>query len=205
MPVLEGILRERAEAVISVDTYKSGVARRAFEAGAEIVNDVSGGRWDARMFETIAGLGCGAVLMHMRGRPEEWRSLPPLDDPVALVKKELAETAGAAASAGIDRDRVVLDPGFGFGKRYDENYPLLARFGELAELGYPLLAGTSRKGFIGHTLACNGEDRPATGRLFGTIASVTAAILGGAHIIREHDVAAARDAALVADQILAAG
>lgn len=202
LPVLEGILRERPGAVVSVDTYKSGTARRAIEAGAEIVNDVSGGRWDARMLETIAELRCGAVLMHMRGRPEQWRALPPLDDPVALVKSELAEIARTAEKAGIERARLVLDPGFGFGKRLDENYPLLARFGEFAELGYPLLAGTSRKRFIGHTLACGGEDRPATGRLFGTLATVTAAILAGAHIVRVHDVAAVKDAALVADQVL---
>ena len=202
MPVLEGVLRERPQAVISVDTYKSGVARRAIAAGAEIVNDVSGGQWDPRMLATVAELGCGTVLMHMRGRPEDWHSLPPLDDPVGLVTSELAEILRAAQQAGIDRDRIVLDPGFGFGKRFDENYPLLARFGEFAELGCPLLAGTSRKGFIGHTLASNGEDRPASGRLFGTIATVTASILGGAHIVRVHDVAAARDAALVADAIL---
>ena len=202
LPVLEGVRRERPDAVISVDTYKSGTARRAVEAGAEIVNDVSGGRWDPGMLTTIADLRCGAVLMHMRGRPEEWRSLPPLDDPIGLVKRELGEIARTAGRAGIDRDRVVLDPGFGFGKRLDENYRLLARFGEFAELGYPLLAGTSRKGFIGHTLGCGGEPRPATGRLFGTLATVTAAILAGAHIVRVHDVAAARDAALVADEIL---
>jgi dihydropteroate synthase len=202
LPVLEGILRERPGVAISVDTYKSGVARAAAEAGAEIVNDVSGGRWDARMLATIAALRCGAVLMHMRGRPEEWRSLPALDDAVATVKTELAEIAREAGAGGIDRDRIVLDPGFGFGKRFDENYPLLARFSEFADLGYPLMAGTSRKGFIGRTLGCGGEDRPSSGRLFGTIATVTAAILGGAHIIRVHDVAAARDAALVADQIL---
>jgi dihydropteroate synthase len=202
LPVLGGLLRERPEAVISVDTYKSGAARRVVEAGAEIVNDVSGGTWDPRMLETIAGLRCGAVLMHMRGRPEEWRSLPPLDDPVGLVKFELAAIAKIAAEAGIDRDRLVLDPGFGFGKRFDENYRLLARFDEFAELGFPLLAGTSRKGFIGNTLRCGDEPRPATGRLFGTLATVTATILGGTHIVRVHDVAAARDAALVADKIL---
>ena len=204
LPVLEGILRERPDAVISVDTYRSGTARRAVGAGAEIVNDVSGGRWDARMLASIAELDCGAVLMHMRGRPEEWRSLPPLEDPIGLVKSELADIAHSAAQAGIERDRIVLDPGFGFGKRLDENYPLLARFGEFSELGFPLLAGTSRKGFIGHTLRCGDEPRPATGRLFGTLATATAAILGGAHIVRVHDVAAVRDAALVADQILRA-
>jgi dihydropteroate synthase len=202
LPVIEGILRERPDALISIDTYKSGTARRAVEAGAEIVNDVSGGRWHPHMLETIAALRCGAVLMHMRGRPEEWRSLPPLDDPTGLVKSEMARIARGAEEAGIERDRLVLDPGFGFGKQFDENYQLLARFDEFAEIGYPLLAGTSRKGFIGNTLRCGEELRPATGRLFGTLATVTAAILAGAHIVRVHDVAAARDAALVTDEVL---
>ena len=204
LPVVKGVLREKPDSVISVDTYRAATARKAIEAGAEIVNDVSGGTWDTGMLATLAELRCGVVLMHMRGRPEEWRTLPPLDDPVATVKSDLAKIVRTADRAGIERDRIALDPGFGFGKRFDENYPLLAHLGELSSLGFPLLAGTSRKGFIGHTLRCGDEPRPASGRLFGTIATVTAAILQGAHIVRVHDVAAARDAALVADEILRA-
>jgi dihydropteroate synthase len=204
LPVIKDVLRERPDTLISVDTYRAATARRAIEAGAEIVNDVSGGTWDAGMLAALAELRCGVVLMHMRGRPEEWRTLPVLDDPVATVKADLAKIVRAADRAGMERDRIALDPGFGFGKRFDENYPLLAHLGELSSLGFPLLAGTSRKGFIGQTLRCGDELRPATGRLFGTLATVTAAILQGAHIIRVHDVAAARDAALVADEILKA-
>lgn len=201
MPVIEELLRRRAQAVISIDTYKARVARAAVEAGAEIANDVSGLRWDTEMAPTLAGLRCGAVLMHMRGRPAEWRTLPPLDDPVGLVSGELRETAAAALAAGIARERIVLDPGFGFGKSFEENYPLLAHFDELRRLGFPLLAGVSRKSFIGRTLARNGSDAPPQERLYGSLAAMTAAILKGAHIVRVHDVKAAVQAAKIADRI----
>jgi len=188
--------------VLSVDTYKEAVAREAVSAGAEIVNDISGFRWDAKMAKTIAELKCGAVLMHMRGRPEEWRTLPPAGDIVLLVKRELKEWAENAVLAGMRRERIVLDPGFGFGKSFDENYPLLARFNELQAAGFPLLAGTSRKSFIGRTLAREGKDAPPDARLYGTIATQTALVLSGAHILRTHDVRAAVEAARVADAIL---
>jgi dihydropteroate synthase len=144
------------------------------------------------------------VLMHMRGRPEQWRSLPPVEDIVALVSSELREWVCAAAGAGIARDRIVVDPGFGFGKNFEQNYPLLARFDELHRLGFPLLAGTSKKSFIGRTVG-GGKDVPPDQRLFGTVASLTAAILKGAHIVRVHDVKPALEAARVADAILNAG
>ena len=201
MPVIEELLRGRPETVISVDTYKAQVARAAVEAGAEIVNDVSGLRWDADMPPTLGELGCGVVLMHMRGRPAEWRNLPPLDDPVGLVSRELRESVAAGVTAGIARQRIVLDPGFGFGKRFDENYPLLAHLDELHKLGFPLLAGVSRKSFIGHTLATNGSDAPPQERLFGSLAAMTAAILKGAHIVRVHEVKSAVQAAKIADAI----
>src|ERR1700686_4576363 len=196
-PVVAALKKKHPAAVLSVDTYKADVARAAVEAGAEIVNDVSGFRWDARMAETIAELKCGAVLMHMRGRPEEWRLLPPPGDIVLLVKRELREWAEKAVLAGIRRERIVLDPGFGFGKSLDENYPLLARFDELQSAGFPLLGGTSLKSFIGRTLAKkeNGKDVPPEGCLYGTLATQTALVLNGAHILRTHDVKAAVDAA----------
>jgi dihydropteroate synthase len=201
LPVIEELLRRRPEAIISIDTYKARVARTAVEAGVEIVNDVSGLRWDTEVAPTLAGLKCGLVLMHMRGRPTEWRTLPPLDDPVGLVSRELREAAEAAVSAGIARERIVLDPGFGFGKSFDENYPLLAHFDELHHLGFPLLAGISRKSFIGRTLARNGNDAPPQERLYGSLAAMTAAILKGAHIVRVHDVKSAVQAAKIADAI----
>lgn len=204
MPVIEGILKKRKDAVLSVDTYKSGVARAAVVAGAEIVNDVSAGRWDAQMLPTMAELKCGAVLMHMRGKPDEWRNLPRLggNELLALVKKELKERADAAMSAGVEPERMVLDPGFGFGKNFEENYPLLARMGELAEIGAPLLAGTSRKGFIGRALERNGKDAPVEERLYGTLGTVAIAIMQGAHIVRVHDVKPAGEVARVVDGVM---
>ena len=202
IPVIAALKQKCPEAVISVDTYQANVARAAVEAGAEIVNDVSGFRWDPRMVKTLAGLKCGAVLMHMRGRPEEWRSLPPVSDMVTLVKRELRAWADAALMAGVKRERIVLDPGFGFGKSFEENYPLLKRFDELHELRYPLLAGVSRKSFIGRALARNGKDAPVGERLYGTLAAETAVILKGAHIIRTHDVRACADAVRMADIVV---
>jgi dihydropteroate synthase len=205
IPVIRELKRRQPGAIVSVDTTKSSVARAALEAGAEVVNDVSGFRWDPQMAKTLAQLKAGSVLMHTRGRPEEWRSLPPIGDPVLLVKRELKQWAEAAILAGVKRDRLVLDPGFGFGKRFEENYPLLARFNDLQQMGYPLLAGTSRKSFIGRALARDGHDAPVEQRLYGTLATETALILKGAHIIRTHDVRSTAEAARVADAIVASG
>jgi dihydropteroate synthase len=205
LPVIRDVKRRRPDAVLSVDTYKASIARAAVEAGAEVVNDVSGFRWDSKMAKTLAELKVGAVLMHTRGRPEEWRSLPPIGDPVLIVKRELRQWAEAATLAGIKRDRLVLDPGFGFGKRFEENYPLLAHFTELQQMGFPLLAGVSRKSFIGRTLARDGKDAGVAERLYGTLAAETGLILKGAHIIRTHDVRFAVEAARVADAIVACG
>ena len=130
--------------------------------------------------------------------------MPPLTDAVALVKKELGEIAESAMTAGIARERIMLDPGFGFGKNYDENYPLLAQFDELHELGFPLLSGTSRKSFIGKTIAGDGKRVSPDERLHGSIATLTASILKGAHVVRVHDVKPALEAARVADAILRA-
>jgi dihydropteroate synthase len=221
LPVIRDLKRRRPDAVVSVDTNKASVARAAVDLGAEVVNDVSGFRWDPKMAKTLAELKVGAVLMHTRGRPEAWRTLPPIGDPVLLVKRELRQWAETAALAGIKRDRLVLDPGFGFGKSFEENYPLLAHFAELQQVGFPLLAGVSRKSFIGRTLARAGKDKDdkdkdkdnkdknrdveASERLYGTLAAETALILKGAHIIRTHDVRFAVEAASVADAIVASG
>ncbi len=202
LPVITSLKQKRPELVVSIDTYKANVARAAFEAGAEVVNDVSGFRWDPQMIKTLASLKCGAVLMHMRGRPEEWHKLAPVSDVVMLVKRELREWVDFAVTKGIKRERIALDPGFGFGKSFQENYPLLKRFEVFHELRYPLLAGVSRKSFIGRALARDGEDRGIDQRLLGTIASETALILKGAHIIRTHDVRASADAVKIADIVV---
>jgi dihydropteroate synthase len=205
IPVVSELKKRHPKAIVSIDTYKSAVARAAVGAGAEIVNDVSGLRWDPAMAKTVAELKCGVVLMHMRGRPEEWRNLPPPGDVVLLVKRELKEWAERAILVGVRRERIVLDPGFGFGKRFEENYPLMLRFHELQAAGFPLLVGTSRKSFIGRTLADGGgKDIPPERRLYGTLASQTALILKGAHIVRTHDVKASLEAAKIVDAILQA-
>ncbi|MGB9106289.1 MAG: dihydropteroate synthase [Terriglobales bacterium] len=202
LPVVRELKRRRPGAVLSIDTYKSGVARAVVEAGAEIVNDVSGLLWDPAMAATLAELGCGAVLMHTRGRPDQWRTLPAVDDMVALVCDELRRSSERALSAGVSRDRLVLDPGFGFGKRLEENYPLLARFEEFAALGFPLLAGPSRKSFIGRATSRAGSATPAGERLVGSLAAAVICIMKGAHIVRVHDVKETVEAAAMADAVL---
>jgi dihydropteroate synthase len=205
LPVVRDLKRRRPEAVVSVDTYRANVARAAVEVGAEVVNDVSGFRWDAKMPKTLAELKIGAVLMHTRGRPQEWASLPPIGDPVLTVKRDLRQWAETATLAGVKRDRLVLDPGFGFGKRFEENYPLLAHFTELQQTGFPLLAGVSRKSFVGRMLAKDGKDSEVEERIYGTLAAESILILKGAHILRTHDVRIAVEAARVADAIVANG
>jgi dihydropteroate synthase len=202
LPVIGSVKKARPESVVSVDTYKSEVARAAVEAGAEIINDISGLQWDPQMAAEIAALGCGVVLMHVRGRPDEWRHLPRVADVTALVSDELQQRANQALAAGIERDRIVLDPGLGFGKNFEQNYPLLAQLDDLQKLGFPLLVGASRKSFIGRALRRDGKDLPADQRLYGTVAAETLAILKGAHIVRTHDVRAAVDAARMTDAVL---
>jgi dihydropteroate synthase len=208
IPVLKGVLRHRPDAILSIDTYKSQTAAAALEAGAEIVNDVSGFLWDQAMAQVCAVARCGVVLMHTRGRPEEWHALPPLDPKqvVPLVSHALQQRLEQALEAGIDRERIVLDPGFGFGIILDQNYSLLAGLEELGALGQPLLAGVSRKAFLGRTLSSlyKGVDAPVERRQSASLAAVTAAILAGAQLVRVHDVRPSREAAAIADAILAA-
>jgi dihydropteroate synthase len=212
LPVLRAIVAARPEAILSIDSYHGETARLAVEAGAEIVNDVSGLLWDEAMGTTCASLGCGTVLMHTRGRPQQWRSLPVLaaGEVTPLVLRELCGRVEDALSAGIERERIVLDPGFGFGKVDEENYQLLAQLETLHRLGFPLLIGLSRKRFLGHALeqseSSPAVDRASAGRMMedATQAANTAAILAGAHILRVHDVGPTRAAAAIADRILVA-
>jgi dihydropteroate synthase len=206
LPVIEGILRERPNAIISVDTYKSATAQAALAAGAEIINDVSGFLWDSGMAPACADFHCGVVLMHTRGRPEEWSTLPQLDSDELLstVRNGLAASLSAATQTGISPQAIVLDPGYGFGKRFDENYALLARQDELLALSRPLVAGVSRKSFLGRTLAPlhGGQDAPAELRENASLAALVVAILHGASIVRVHTVKAAVEAAHIADAVL---
>jgi len=205
LPVIERILVARPSAILSIDTYKAQVAREAVAAGAEIVNDVSAFQWDAQMAFACAELHCGVVMMHTRGRPREWRSLPRHASVVSTVEHDLANRIQVAFERGVQRARIVLDPGFGFGKNFEENYPLLAHLDQLQRLGFPLLTGTSRKSFIGRTVGKrSGQDVPPSERLYGSLAAMVISILRGAHIVRVHDVKPAVQAAAVADEVLKA-
>lgn len=210
LPVLEDILRERPSTIVSIDTFHASTARLAIEAGAEIVNDVSGHQWDSAMASTCARLACGVVLMHTRGKPSEWRSLPPLadDEVVPLVLTCLEANVAAAENAGLDRARMVIDPGFGFGKRLGENYPLLANLSALHRLRLPVLVGVSRKSFLTQALQQNpetGDPSSPSAEIDTTTAANVAAILAGSHILRVHDVRPTVQAASVADRILLRG
>jgi dihydropteroate synthase len=208
LPVLERILQARPEAIVSVDTYKATTARAALAAGAEILNDVSGFTWDAAMASVCAELKAGVVLMHTRGRPEEWRTQPQLAGEAVLetVREGLGKSFAIATDAGIPPEAIVLDAGYGFGKRFGENYALLARQAELLSLGRPLLAGVSRKSFLGHTLAplFGGAPAPVDSRDTASLAAMVTAILNGASIVRVHSARTAVEAARIADAVLAA-
>ena len=206
LPVIEGIRRAKPDALLSIDTYRAGTAQAAVKAGAEIVNDVSGFLWDDAMAATCASLQCGVILMHARGRPANWKSLPRLapEEVVPLVRHELALRRTAAIAAGVAPERIVLDPGFGFGKIHDANYPLLLGLPALATLRRPLLAGVSRKSFLGRTLAplYGAAGAPVLAREHATLAAATIAILMGASLVRVHQVRPAVEAALIADATL---
>jgi dihydropteroate synthase len=209
VPVIEGIRQASPDALLSIDTYRAPTAQAAVAAGAEIVNDVSGFLWDDAMAATCSELQCGVILMHARGRPQEWKLLPRLtpQEVLPLVKRELGQRLSVAIAAGIAPEHIVLDPGFGFGKMQDANYPLLRGLPELATLGQPLLAGVSRKSFLGHTLAplYGAANAPVSAREHATLAASTIAILMGASLVRVHQVRPAVEAALIADAVLADG
>ena len=206
LPVLRGILAARPEAIVSIDTYKAETARMALAEGAEIVNDVSGFLWDSAMARVCAEAGCGVVLMHTRGRPEEWKTQaqPPSNELLATVRAGLEASLERAWSEGIAPDSIVLDPGYGFGKRLGENFALLARQEELLDLELPLLAGVSRKSFLGNALAhlYGGRSAPVEERETASLAALTTAILHGASVVRVHRVREAREAAAVVDLVL---
>src|SRR5271163_3946913 len=198
LPVLEG-LRGQLKIPVSVDTWRCTVAELALRAGAEIINDVSGLRNDARMAGVAAKYGVPLILMHMRGEPRTMQRGPFARNVMKDVTRRLRGSAAKALKAGVAKSQIILDPGIGFGKSYSQNYELLQKLPQLAALGYPLLVGTSRKGFLGATLARDGKPAPPEERLWGTAATVTASILNGAHIVRVHDVAEMVQVARVAD------
>ncbi|HEX9760036.1 MAG TPA: dihydropteroate synthase [Candidatus Acidoferrales bacterium] len=201
LPVLEGV-RGRVKAPVSVDTTKFEVAEAAAAAGAEMLNDVSALRFDTALAEVARRCRLPLILMHMRGTPRTMQQAPFARDVIADVRSGLRAAVARAVKAGLKRTQLILDPGIGFGKSYAQNFELLARLPELASLGFPLLVGTSRKRFIGATLASDKGELPPGERVWGTAATVTASILGGAHIVRVHDVAEMAQVARMADAVL---
>ncbi len=195
IPVVEG-LRRRSEVMISVDTYKAEVARRALEAGAEMVNDISALRFDPEMARVVAQHDAYVVLMHMQGTPQTMQDNPQYDDVVQDIREFLHERIAAAVAAGIKREKIIIDPGIGFGKLLEHNLEILRRLEELKALGRPILIGPSRKSFIGQLTGL-----PVDQRLEGTIASVVVGVLHGAAIVRVHDVAPVRRALQIVDAI----
>ena len=201
LPVFGG-LRRLLKIPISIDTQKAEIAEAALEAGAQIINDISGLKSDPRIAEVAARHRVPLILMHMRGTPRTMQEGPFARDVIKQVTQGLRASIAKARKAGVARSQIILDPGIGFGKSFAQNYELLAKLPQLAKLGYPLLVGTSRKGFLGATLARGGQPAPAEERIWGTAATVTASILHGAHIVRVHDVAEMVQVGRVADCVL---
>ncbi len=192
VPVLKR-LQGRLSIPVSVDTYKAEVAERALELGAEIINDPSALTWEPQLARTVSNFDAGLVLNHMRGRPETWMKLAPIPDPMGTISRDLGAAVSRARRVGIDKSRMVIDPGLGFGKRKEQNLFIIGHLQQLQELDLPILAGPSRKHFLS-----TAEDLD---KKFATAAAVVACILGGAHMIRVHDVREMRTAADMADEI----
>ena len=198
LPVLEK-LSGKLKVPVSIDTYKAEVARRALEAGAQIVNDISALRLDPELPEVVAASAGPLIMMHMLGTPETMQQAPDYRDVLGEIEDFFRERLKAAEGWGIDPGRVILDPGIGFGKTLAHNLEIIANLGRLAELGRPLLVGPSRKSFIG---AITGE--PPEERLWGTAGAVAAGVVGGARMVRVHDVKEIKKMLAVLDEIVAA-
>ncbi len=193
IPVLKR-LRGQVGIPISVDTYKAEVAERALELGVEIINDPSGLTFEPQLSRVVSNHDAGLILNHMRGRPEMWSKLSPMPDPMGTIARDLDAAVSRARRVGIDKTRLVIDPGIGFGKRKEQNSLIIGKLGMLAALDVPIMVGPSRKSFLAHESAEHTR--------FATAAAVTASILNGAHVLRVHDVPEMRAAADLADEIL---
>ena len=198
VPVLKRILSVRPEAVISVDTYRSGTAKAALEAGASLVNDVTALRGDPRMVSVIEEAACPVILMHMQGEPKTMQKEPNYQDVVREVRDFLAERAEYAVAAGVRLENIIVDPGIGFGKNLEHNLALLRNLDALVDLGFPVLIGTSRKSFLERITGV----QEARDRVFGTVATTVLAFEQGATFFRVHDVRANRQALAVAEAVL---
>jgi len=203
LPVLDS-LRGQLRIPISLDTQKAEVAEAGIAAGVEMINDISALRFDPKMADVVRRRRVALLLMHMRGTPHNMQKEPFAPDVMRDVITGLRGAIARAERAGIPESKIFLDPGIGFGKRYKQNFEIIAHLPELARLGRPLVVGTSRKQFIASGLAGEGEPWPIEKRQWGTAATVAAAILGGAHVVRVHDVAEMADVARIADAVAAA-
>jgi len=201
LPVLGG-LRRLLKIPVSIDTQKAEVAEASLDAGAQIINDISGLNNDPRIAEVAARRRAPLILMHMRGEPRTMQKGPFARDVMRDVTQGLRKSVILARKAGVPKSQIILDPGIGFGKSFAQNYELLQELSQLVKLGYPLVVGTSRKGFLGATLAREGKPPSPEERIWGTAATVTASILNGAHIVRVHDVSEMVQVARVADCLL---
>ncbi len=202
IPVIER-LSGISSVPISIDTTKSSVARAALEAGAEIVNDISGLRFDPQIADEVANAKAGLILMHSRGTPKTMQQMPPVDNVMKEVIDGLRESISLACRHGVATQSIAIDPGIGFGKTAEENLKVIANLEQLSRefSDFPIAIGTSRKSFIGKLL----DNAPADQRLYGTIASTVVAAMHGAHVVRVHDVKAAVDALRIVDAIARAG
>ena len=199
VPIIKAIKNEYKDILISVDTYKSNVAKKAIEAGADFVNDISGLTFDDEMVSLLAQRNIPVVIMHINGKPKTMQKNILYSDLISDMKRFFIKQCDYAINSGIKENNIIIDPGIGFGKTFDHNFTLLKRLKEFEDLGFPILIGPSRKAFIGDVL-----NLPSNERVEGTIATIVAGILNGANIIRVHDVKEIKRAIIVTEKILKA-
>ena len=197
VPVIESLKKNNSEILISVDTYKPYVAKRAIEAGADIVNDISGLTFDSKMLSVLSKNDIPVVIMHINGRPKTMQNNPVYNDLIKDIRKFLLKQCAYAETNGVKKCNIILDPGIGFGKSFENNFTLIRRLKEISDLGYPVMIGPSRKAFIGDAL-----DLPPDQRLEGSLATVIAGVLNGANIVRVHDVKEIKRAIVITEKII---
>ena len=195
IPVIQA-LRKESDILLSIDTYKSSVAEKAIEAGANIINDISGLCFDPKMVSLVADKNVPVVIMHIKGTPKTMQENPVYGDLIGELKTFFLKQIQLAKKNGVKQSQMILDPGIGFGKKYDDNFTILNQLNEICDLGYPVMIGPSRKSFIGQTL-----DLPPGDRVEGTAAAVSAGILNGARIVRVHDVKAMKRVVTITEKI----
>ena len=196
IPIIEAI-RLKSNCLISIDTYKSKVAKTALAAGADMVNDISGLTFDHNMASLVAERNVPVIIMHIKGKPGDMQKNPNYDNLIKEIKAFFEIQIAIAKKAGIDSGNIILDPGIGFGKRLEDNFEIIRELGQISTMGYPVLLGPSRKSFIGFTL-----DLPIEERIEGTLASITAGVINGARIVRVHDIRATRRTLTITEKIM---